>query len=323
MNKKSKVCAVVVTYNRKDCLKETIKGLKEQTYPLTSIFIYDNHSSDGTDKMLQELGFVEYRGEETLHHKNVDNIEWIYYRSSNNSGGSGGFCNGIRLVSEMNFDYIWTMDDDVYPAECCLEELMRYICDEARICIPNRTDERFRDYAVVGFNMTNPFLYKATTRKKKVYAENINGSYITVEDMPFEGPLVALSLIKEIGLPKQELFIIYDDTDYAQRAIKKTELRFVKNAILHKQIIPVKEHSKTMGWKDYYGYRNQIWYDTTYGKNVFVKILRPILLIIELSIRAVVRRKWSNFKVLFKAYRDGTQGKLGKLVEPGTLGEDF
>ena len=120
-------------------------------------------------------------------------------------------------------------------------------------------------------------------------------------------------------MPKKELFIIFDDSEYAYRASKVTEMHYIKKAILHKQIIPSSDPSRLMGWKEYYSYRNQYWYDRTYGENVFVRYLRPIFNHVDLCLRAIVRRKWSNFTVLKKAYHDGTKGILGKTVDPGSI----
>ena len=193
------------------------------------------------------------------------------------------------------------------------------ISERARICVPCRTDERYLDYAVVNVNMSNPFLYSISARKKAVPSHNIHENSIPIKDMPFEGPLIDSSLVNEIGLPKKELFIIFDDSEYAYRASKVTEILYIKDAVLHKQIIPSKDHSRLMGWKEYYGYRNQYWFDCTYGENVFVKYLRPILNHMDLCLRAIVRRKWSNFTVLNKAYHDGTREILGKTVDPGAV----
>lgn len=38
---KEKICAVVVTYNRKDLLVECLNALKNKTYPLDGIYIID------------------------------------------------------------------------------------------------------------------------------------------------------------------------------------------------------------------------------------------------------------------------------------------
>lgn len=323
MNTSKKVCAVIVTYNRKEYLKKVLEGLRRQTYPLSAVLLYDNSSSDGTDEMLIEMGFVDNIIEENLHVKKVSNIEWMYYRSSVNRGGSGGFHGGIKLASGKNYDYLWTMDDDVLPSENCLEKLIFHMSNEVRLCIPSRTDENYLDYAITNIDESNPFLYTLKMRKTKIPSAEIKGDTIEIHDMPFEGPLIAISLINEIGFPKEDLFLNFDDTEYALRASRKTKLLYCKNATLHKQIIPVHDKNHLMDWKNYYNYRNQIWFDKTYGTNFFVRTLRPVLLVLDLCGRAIVRRKWSNFKVLYRAYMDGTTGELGKLVEPGTPGNKF
>lgn len=317
------ICALVVTYNRKNYLKKLLDGLMIQSRPLDAILIYYNNSTDNTNLMLIELGLIDDDQFERVNKKTINNIIIMYYRSSINEGGSGGFHEGIKIVSEMGFVYIWCMDDDVFPDKCCLEELTKHISSDAEICLPTRTDENFEDYAVTYVNMSNPFKYNIKRRKRRVYNKDILGDVIEVGDMPFEGPLISNCLVKEIGLPKKDLFIIFDDSEYAYRAKEKTKMLYCKKAILHKQIIPVRNPAHLMGWKEYYGWRNQIWFDRTYGKNIVVKIGRPIIQVLDLYLRAILRCKWSNFKVIHRAYKDGINDNLGITVKPGTPGKLF
>lgn len=313
------ICAVIVTYNRKEYLLKLLSSLRSQSRKLDGILILDNHSSDGTDQLLLEKGIVADIQEEKL--TATENL--YYYRSATNSGGSGGFYRAMELAVKLGFDAIWCMDDDVCPEVNCLENLEKELTPDSRVVIPTRSDDRFQDRATVSVNMSNPFRYTNFLRKSFIDDACIVGNTIEIEDMPFEGPLICSSLVREIGLPNKDLFILFDDSDYAYRAKAKTKLLYCKTAVLHKQIIPVNNKGALMGWKDYYNCRNQIWFNRTYGKNIFVRILRPRLLIWDLYLRAIVRRKWSNFRVLHRAYRDGMANRLGKLVEPGTQGPDF
>lgn len=66
-----KICATIVTYNRKDCLDKLLNALLNQTYPIDKILIFDNNSSDGTVDYLANNGFTIVSNKEKL--KLLDN----------------------------------------------------------------------------------------------------------------------------------------------------------------------------------------------------------------------------------------------------------
>ena len=51
----SKICAIVVTYNRLELLKLTIERLLNQTRKLDEIIIINNASTDGTNEFLDGM----------------------------------------------------------------------------------------------------------------------------------------------------------------------------------------------------------------------------------------------------------------------------
>ena len=53
------VTAVVVTYNRKDLLIECLEAIQSQSYPVSSILLIDNASTDGTHDALNDKGFLK------------------------------------------------------------------------------------------------------------------------------------------------------------------------------------------------------------------------------------------------------------------------
>ena len=115
MNKRETVCAVVVTYNRKELLLECMRGLLAQTRPLDAIYIIDNASTDGTPELLKEKGYINSAFKEP-------NISYV--RMPENTGGAGGFHEGIKRAYEDGCDWIWVMDDDVKAENDCLSQLM-------------------------------------------------------------------------------------------------------------------------------------------------------------------------------------------------------
>ena len=105
----NKIVALVVTYNRKNMLKENIESLLNQNTSEFDILIVDNASTDGTEELV----------------KSFKNDRIIYKNTGANLGGAGGFNYGVRLSIEKGYDYCWLMDDDTIPKNNSLEELIK------------------------------------------------------------------------------------------------------------------------------------------------------------------------------------------------------
>ena len=103
--------AVVVTYNRKALLKECLDAILSQSHPVERIILIDNASTDGTEEMLRTAGLLQ-------------DARMRYVRMETNTGGSGGFCEGLRIGRDCGCDWLWLMDDDTVPAADCLEKLL-------------------------------------------------------------------------------------------------------------------------------------------------------------------------------------------------------
>lgn len=114
MNGNITIAAVVVTFNRKELLKNNIAALLQQTRLPDKIFIIDNHSTDGTEMLLHDLGYLQ-------------NPIIKYIRLPENTGGAGGFHEGIKAAYEEGCDWIWGMDDDAIPDNYALYELYKKV----------------------------------------------------------------------------------------------------------------------------------------------------------------------------------------------------
>lgn len=117
------------------------KSLSKQTYSVSAIAIVDNNSSDETPGILKKNEIIENVIEGSAEMSSWRGIQIYYYRSRENTGGSGGFAQVISIAQEYNCDYIWAMDDDVLPELDCLEQLIKFCDNSSRMCIPCRCDE--------------------------------------------------------------------------------------------------------------------------------------------------------------------------------------
>lgn len=196
-----KVCAVIVTFNRKILLMRTLTALYAQTRPIDTILIIDNASSDGTPELLVEQGFLV-----------KDNL--IYQRLDNNTGGAGGFYIGVKHAYEMGYDWLWLMDDDGYPTPTCLEKLLAYRTDFDFYGPLVLSDD---DKTALSFPITLPASNKIIRTKQQIPTANSNAILSDVL-IPFNGVLLDSNLVKKIGFPESMFFIWGDDIEYTKRA---------------------------------------------------------------------------------------------------------
>jgi len=311
-----RIAAVVVTYNRKRLLIECLEALRRQTRSPNAIYIIDNASTDGTPQLLQEKGYIEdLEGGISRINNLYDGrpIKVVYVRMKENTGGAGGFHEGVKRAYNDGYDWIWLMDDDVEPEDDALEMLLKWrgrIKGKKSALVPVRYFNRsFFNLETKKFNFRNPFrhfTYDIVTE------DDLKCNYFQVSGISFEGPLIKREAISSVGFPNKNFFIIGDDTDYAIRLQNYGPLYMVSDAHLIKKVVT----SGEFNWKAYYYIRNIIYLDRKYGENIFVRYLRPFITLIK-YIPYFFMKKPRNVKYILKAFKDGYQLKMGMTLPPG------
>lgn len=306
-----KVTAVVVTYNRLELLKKSIAALRSQK-GLTDIIVVDNGATDGTRQWLDtEAAGPDLR---VIHQENV--------------GGSGGFHTGIKEAYNGGADWIWCMDDDVFPRPDCLSMLLLHTTDaRTGILAPRRLlDGKVFSHEFCHFNFSNPL---ASMHGKKLRQETFAdraqdpATAIAIVGCDFEGPLISRRVVETIGLPNRDLFIFCDDTDYSLRAhLAGFSLYYIPAALMDKHKFFSSDTWTTRNqkkkWKRYYQLRNETYMSHHYGQNWGVRHLRGFVMLLGYWIPALLSMpftnawKMSDLPVLWRAYRDGIEEKLGK-----------
>jgi len=194
-----RIAAVVVTYNRLDLVRDLVDALVKVP-DLDEILVVDNASSDGTGEWLRTAE-AEI---EPLHARHL----------ADNTGGAGGFHEGLRWAVEGGADLVWLMDDDGLPEPGCLETLLAHDGD---------------------LDFWGPVVVDETDPERLVFPIRLPGGARTVHEMrhvraaatdglirdiviPFNGVLLTRALVERIGLPRAEFFIWGDDHEYRLRA---------------------------------------------------------------------------------------------------------
>lgn len=295
-----KVIAVVVTYNRSQLLKRNIACLRKNSPH--AIIVVNNGSTDDTREWLAEQ------------------TDLIVITQAN-VGGSGGFYTGIQQAMERGADWIWCMDDDVFPRPDCLSNLLDHTAsEEVGILAPRRLmeDNIFtNDFQAV--NLTNPF---SSMYKKKLKKQVINKP-VEILGTAFEGLFIRKEAVEKIGLPNKDLFIFCDDTDYCLRAVLAGyKILYIPSALMDKEKFfsndTWNERNKKKKWKRFYQIRNSTYLNHHYGRNWGVKYIRGFNGVIGYIAIALFTCPFSDayslkdIAKLWKAYQDGIQEKLGR-----------
>jgi rhamnopyranosyl-N-acetylglucosaminyl-diphospho-decaprenol beta-1,3/1,4-galactofuranosyltransferase len=196
-----RVCAVIVTYNRKELLRECLSAVLSQTRPPDHVLVVDNASTDGTPEMLRE----EFPQVEVL-------------RLPENQGSGGGFHEGMKRTYEAGYDWLWLMDDDGYPLPDTLEKLLFF----------PRKDVLFRGCVILAKEDPSLLAFDYPGRGSKpvcTFDELLRmysgRDFIEGFVNPYNGVLVHRKVVQAIGLPKAELFIWGDEAEYFWRAKRK------------------------------------------------------------------------------------------------------
>lgn len=289
-----KIAGLIVTYNRKELLKETINAILNQTLKVNKLFIVNNASTDGTKEILEE------------YEKKYNEIEVINLEE--NLGGAGGFNYGIHYIYDtFEYDWIWLMDDDALPAKNALETLFTYYDN-----LPKKKQNK------IGV------LQNKRVLDRKWFDEN-NGKYFPLKVKKrwagtFVGYLIKTEVVGRIGFPEKEFFIYSDDVEYTFRVRKmgyKT-LTVFGSYIYHPtwttqlDYIFKKKEIKIPGWKIYYVFRNPF---LLYRNNEIMKFF--LKLYFKFDALMWKRIDASLYPFALKGLKDGLNGIGGKVIKPG------
>jgi GT2 family glycosyltransferase len=299
----NRVCAAIVTYNRRELLRECLLALEAQTRRVDEICIIINASTDGTREMLK-TEFPQY--------PTVEMPE--------NTGASGGFSEGIKWSYEHGFDWAWTIDDEARPAPDCLEKLLEHARPN-RALVPLQQDRSGRFHGVAIWRRRNIDVAAEVVAQK----QPLSGDFL----FDFTATLISKEIVARAGLPNKDFFIWFDDHEYALRARSKAgaEIIVVPEAIVYCDFGQNRREVRFLGkrslrsdqpaWKTYYGARNPL-YTLLRTRRKPDELFLYSLVNLRLMLMDIVYEpdRWERVKMRLLGMRDGIVGRLGKQVAP-------
>ncbi|MCG7414814.1 glycosyltransferase family 2 protein [Microbacterium aurum] len=279
------VAAVVVTFNRLEKLKTVIASIEAQTHPVQTLFVIDNACTDATAQYLAGL--------QTTVPLQVVTME-------RNTGGAGGFAEGMLHGYASGADHVWIMDDDCYPTPTALEALIAGFdgaVAELGGDVPFACSVvEFTDGSICEMNNPVP-----TWDWGRLLVKGQRSVMVTA--CSFVSVLVPRWAIARYGLPYRDYFIWFDDREYTLRLTRVCPgVQVLDSVVIHdmgdnRGVNFAMVDAKSL-WKFAYGVRNEasyqlhhrgVLYYIEFGARLFVSLHRGR---VPLRLRARLLRSW-------------------------------
>lgn len=229
-----RVAAAVPTYNRREVLRKSLTGLLAQSRPLDEVIVVDNASSDGTAEMVA-AEFPSVR----------------LVSMPENTGPGGGYAAGLREAEARGHDWIWVFNDDDVPDTNALAVML-----DAVAGLPATT-------GIVGCGRRDasgaPYMLGARWKNRHVPLPptDVHGPPLAVDVLSFSGSLMSAELVRDIGLPRTDYFMMVEDLEYCLRARRASWSVYVLP-----QPLTISLNLGSVGqappWRGYYQTRNQL-----------------------------------------------------------------
>ncbi|GAB2469430.1 glycosyltransferase family protein [Jatrophihabitans fulvus] len=238
MSERLQVVAVVVTWNRRELLLESLDALARQTRPLDAVVVIDNAATDGTAEAVRDR---------------FPQVELV--RLSRNTGGAGGFAAGLEAAHGRGADWIWLMDDDTVPHPDALEALL-----DARDRHPG--DPVLLASRVV-WTDGRPHPMNTPRPKPFVSADERDAAEragcVPIRSASFVSILVEAEHARRCGLPVADYFLWNDDFEWTMRLLRGAVGLLCPASVVEHKTKVFGSTDADPGERFFFEVRNKVW----------------------------------------------------------------
>jgi len=240
MEREPRVVAVVVTWNRRELLRESLAAVGRQTTTPAVVVVVDNASVDGSAAAVR------------AEHPDADLLVL-----DRNIGGAGGFAAGLRrALDDHRPDVVWLLDDDTVPEPDALVRLL-----DARAGYGPRRPALLASRVLWTDGRDHPMnspREKPGVRSVERLAAGRVGC-LAIRSASFVSVLIDAADIRRRGLPVADYFLWNDDFEFSTRLLRhRPGLYCPESVVVHK--------THTFGATDadpgerfYFEVRNKVW----------------------------------------------------------------
>ena len=185
------MAAVIVTYHRREGLAATVAALRAQTHPPCAIVIVDN----GGDVLLTDF---------------ADPSGLVLVSPGGNTGAAGGFALGMQTAFNDGHRWVYLINDDDRPRPRAIERLLALA-----------TQGTSPTMAMGWVNLSGRVIATgALLRRGLEYPDiaEVGDQPYTADVSTFGGLLVPTAVIRDIGVPRADFFMMWEEYEFCLRA---------------------------------------------------------------------------------------------------------
>lgn len=237
MNGGASVVAVIVSYNRRELLLESVQAVLAQTRVPDTVVVVDNASADGSADAIRAA---------------TPGVDLLVL--PRNVGGAGGFAVGLaHAVARHGADWVWLMDDDTVPHPEALDALLQAV--ERAGAVVGASRVLWTDGSDHPMNTPRQSPFASAAQKRAAAA----AGGTAIRSTSFVSMLVRADVVVEVGLPVADYFIWNDDFEFSTRMLRGRPGLFVPASVaIHKTRL-LGSTDLDPGPRFFYEVRNKVW----------------------------------------------------------------
>ncbi len=206
----STIAIIIVTCNKINSICLLLEDICKLKLSQTKVDIYvvDNNSSDGTQAYLEKFYFA--------------NVKVL--QTGKNLGGSGGFSYGLQVVSQLKYDYIWLLDDDVRLDQLALSALITTLQKHPEVGVVGsqicklKAPDTIQELGSFVNDAKAHLTINWQNQSNISYQDILQGkSYISVDVCAAASLLLRRQVVQQIGV-FENYFLHFDDVEWCLRA---------------------------------------------------------------------------------------------------------
>jgi GT2 family glycosyltransferase len=207
-----RVVATILTRNRVELLRKSVRAALDQTHPPDELIVVDNASTDDTLEVLAG----EFPGVTTV-------------ALPENQGATGGFYEAIAAGRRTGADWLWLLDDDSIARPDALAELVGVLDRLDGDLAPSVLCSRVEWSDGTPHAMNRPVVRPDDGQK---LVDAVTRRLFPIRAASWVSVMISAAAVDRFGMPLRQFFYQADDIEYTARILRHSPGYYVPRSVV-------------------------------------------------------------------------------------------